>query len=202
VEDASVEIRQMEAKEDQLSATIEELANTHSELSEIYREIKELDSEVAIARKNYDDISRRFDNSKSFVELINQPAANPFIVSEEAIAPRRHTSPNEALILLIGLVMGLGAGLGMASLAEFGNAGFRGVTDITRAMAVPVLGIVNAIVTSEEKRKRSMRQITVAVSTLVLVAAVLWVTWAYDNSPRLLGTELTRFIDGLKSRLR
>jgi uncharacterized protein involved in exopolysaccharide biosynthesis len=202
VEDASVEIRQMEAKEEQLTASIEELANTHSELSEIYREIKELDSEVAIARKNYDDISRRYDNSKSFVELINQPAANPFIVSEEAIAPRRHTSPNEALILLIGLVMGLGTGLGMATLAEFGNAGFRGVADITRAMAVPVLGVVNAIVTSEEKRKRGMRQVTVAVSTLVLVAAIWWVTWAYENSPRLLGSELTRFIDGLKSKLR
>ena len=202
MEDAQVEIRQLEAQEEQLSATIEDLANTHSELSEIYREVKELDSEVGIARKNYDDISRRFKNSQSFVELIDQPHANPFIVSEEAIAPRRHTSPNEALILIIGLALGLGLGLGLAVLAEFGNAGFRGITDITRAMAVPVLGVVNAIVTRDEARKRGARQMTVAASTLILVVAVLWVTWAYENSPRLLGSELTRFIDDLKSNLR
>jgi hypothetical protein len=157
---------------------------------------------VGIARKNYDDISRRFKNSQSFVELIDQPHANPFIVSEEAIAPRRHTSPNEALILIIGLALGLGLGLGLAVLAEFGNAGFRGITDITRAMAVPVLGVVNAIVTRDEARKRGARQMTVAASTLILVVAVLWVTWAYENSPRLLGSELTRFIDDLKSNLR
>jgi len=202
VEDVQVEIRQLEAKQSQLSATIEELANTHSKLSETYREIREITSEVAIARKNYDDLSQRFKASESFVELINQPHANPFIVSEEAIAPREHTSPNEALILVIGLVLGLGVGLGTAVLAEFGNAGFRGVSDITRAMAVPVLGVVNAIVTREEARKRAMRQITVAVSTLVLVAAIVWVTWAYENSPRLLGSELTRLIDDLKSKLR
>ena len=202
IETAEVEIRQLEAKEQQLALTIEELANTHSKLAEIYREIKELDSEVFIARTNYDAIATRFEQRRSFVELINQPHANPFIVSEEAIAPLRHTSPNEALILMMGLALGLGVGLGLAVLAEFGNAGFRGVVDITRAMAVPVLGVVNAIVTREEVRRRSARQVMVTTSTLVLVAAVVWVTWAYENSPRLLGTELTRFIDDLRLDLR
>ena len=32
--------------------------------------------------------------------------------------------------------------------------------------------------------------------------AIVWVTWAYESSPSLLGSELTRFIDDLRMQFR
>jgi uncharacterized protein involved in exopolysaccharide biosynthesis len=202
VQDKELAIKQHEAQRIQLQKNIDDLATQHAELAEIYREIRELDGEVFIARKNFTEAATKYERNRSFVEQINQPHANPFIVSDEALAPRKHTSPNEAAILAAALFIGLALGLGMAVVAEFGHNGFRGVGDITRSMAIPVLGVVNAIVTRDEARRRVVRSVVVTSSTLILVGAIVWVTWAYENSPRLLGSELTRFIDDLRSQFR
>jgi uncharacterized protein involved in exopolysaccharide biosynthesis len=202
IQDKELSMKQLEAQREQLKTNINDLATQHAELSEIYRQIRELDQEVLVARKNFTDAATKYERNRSFVEQINQPHANPFIVTDEALAPRTHTSPNEAAILAAALFVGLALGLAIAILAEFGHNGFRGVGDITRSMAIPVLGVVNAIVTREEARRRTMRSIAVSFSTLILAAAIYWVTWAYDNSPRLLGSELTRLIDDLRSQFR
>ena len=154
---------------------------------------------MARTKEHYNNVATRYDGQRSFVELINQPHANPFIVSEEAAAPTEHTSPNELLVWSIGLFLGLAIGLLIAILGEFGHNGYRSVGDIGRSLAVPVLGVVNGIVTREEARRMAARKLMVTASTLVLVVAIVWVTWAYENSPSLLGSELTRFIDDLRN---
>ncbi len=192
-------ITQLEAQQQQLLRTAAELSDQHQELSLIYREIQQLDNEVARTKEHYNNVATRYDGQRSFVELINQPHANPFIVSEEAAAPTEHTSPNELLVWSIGLFLGLAIGLLIAILGEFGHNGYRSVGDIGRSLAVPVLGVVNGIVTREEARRMAARKLMVTASTLVLVVAIVWVTWAYENSPSLLGSELTRFIDDLRN---
>lgn len=195
-------IAQLEAQQEQLQKSEAQLSEQHANLSMIYREIQQLDNEVARSKEHYNDVAQRYDRQAGFVELINQPHANPFIVSEEASAPTEHTSPNEFLLLAVGLLLGLGVGLALAVLGEFGHNGYRSVADIGRSLAIPVLGVVNGIVTREETRRLATRKLMIISSTLVLVGAIVWVTWAYENRPRLLGSELNRFVDDLRQQFR
>ncbi len=202
MQDLERSIKQAESQRAQLEKSIAELATQHAELAEVYREVMLLAGEVKIARSNFTAAATKYEQHRSFVEQIEQPHANPFIVTDAALAPRSYTSPNEAGILAAALLVGLAVGIGLAVLGEFGHSGFRSVSDITRSMAIPVLGVVNAIVTREEARRRTISSAMVTSSTLILVVAIVWVTWAYENSPRLLGSELTRLIDDLRLQFR
>lgn len=195
-------LTQLKAQREQLQKTVTDLSEQHAELSLTYREIQQLDNEVARTRADYNQKAERYDNQRAFVELIDQPHANPFIVAEEAAAPTGHSSPKEWVLMGVGLLGGLALGLVLAVLGEFGHNGYRSVGDITRSLSMPVLGAVNTIVTREEARRLSTRKLMVTTSTLILVGAIAWVTWAYENSPSLLGSELTRFIDDLRMQFR
>jgi uncharacterized protein involved in exopolysaccharide biosynthesis len=195
-------LTELTAQREQLAKTVTELSDKHAELSLIYREIQQLDNDVARAKENFNEIAKLYDRQRGYVETIDQPHANPFIVSEEAAVPQAAASPNELLILALGLLGGLALGLVLAVLGEFGHNGYRSVADISRALSTPVLGVVNSIVTREESRRASARKLMVTASTLILAAAIVWVTWAYESSPSLLGSELTRFIDDLRLQFR
>jgi hypothetical protein len=76
------------------------------------------------------------------------------------------------------------------------------VGDVSRSLAVPVLGAINRIVTRGEQRSALLRRAVVGTSTLVLVGTILWVTWAYQTRPALLGPRVTRLIDDLRGEPR
>lgn len=202
IDATNLAIAQLEAQKQQLTKTVTELSEQHADRSAVYRELQQLDNEVARHQTKYNNLAQRFDSQEAFVELISQQHANPFIVSEQATTPTEHTSPNELLLLAVGLLLGLGLGLLLAVAGEFGHNGYRSVADIGRSLAVPVLGVVNAIVTREESRQVGARKLMISTSTVVLVAAILFITYAYENRPSLLGPELTGFIDDLRQMFR
>ena len=102
----------------------------------------------------------------------------------------------------VGLLGGLALGLVLAVLGEFGHNGYRSVGDITRALSMPVLGAINSIVTREEARRLSTRKLMVTTSTLILVGGHRLGHLGLRESPSLLGSELTRFIDDLRLQFR
>ena len=65
-----------------------------------------------------------------------------------------------------------------------------------------MLGIVNEIRTRSERREDRTRRTVAALATLALVGSILWVSWAFDNRPQLLGTGLARALGDLREALR
>lgn len=202
IRDTELDIRKFQAQSQELLKNIDELGRKHLELQEIYREIKELDNEVTLAREAANEASKAYERQKRFVEFISQPHANPFELAMAATAPRLPEAPTGVILVLGALALGLGLGLASALVAEFGRNAYRSVGDISYAMAVPVLGAVNRIVTRGEARHTAIRRAMIGTSTAILVASILWVTWAYENKPRLLGPRLTQMIDGLSEGMR
>lgn len=202
IDDLELKIKTLEAERRGLEDEIAGLALQSAELTDVYREAAQLDGEVANARKAHDTARALYDRQKAFVEFIAQPHANPFTVAEVARALTEPSSPAGSLMMFAGLVLGLVIGVGSAMAAEFGRSAFRSATDLSRALAVPVLGAVNSIVTRREARAMMARRAMVVSSTLILAGVIFWVTWAYEEQPRLLGPQLTHFIDGLRMELR
>ena len=134
--------------------------------------------------------------------MLNQPEFSPFEVTEYALPATRPSSPNVPLVVAAALFVGIILGLLGALVAEFGRNAFRGPADIGQVVTAPVLGAINSIITTNQRRTSALRRAVVGVSTLIVACAILWVTWAYENRPRMLGSDLTGFLDEVREKLR
>ncbi len=194
-------LRSSEAQKAQLEADQKTLAAQQAERVEIYKQIGELDREAQAAAENYLKTTGRFTDQKNFVDNVSEGWANPFEVTEQARAPIQPTSPNVVLVIGGGVVAGFALGLFLALTTEFGRNGFRGVGDAARSLSVPVLGAINGIRTRRERRASTVRSVLVTCSTLALMAAIMWITWAYENRHDALGV-LGEALDGFREALR
>jgi hypothetical protein len=84
-------------------------------------------------------------------------------------------------------------------MGEFSRNCYRSVHDVTRVMALPVLGVVNTIITGQDLRRARLRRVTVAASSLVLIGGLAWFTWAWKARQDLLPTEVVQAIDDWRS---
>lgn len=201
IQDKELTVRQAEGTAAQLEAEVKELQKEQATRVEIYRQLQDLDRRATTAASILEGRTIEFQRQKSFVDLLNE-GSNPFEVTEMARAPTKPDAANGLIVTAAAGVVGLGLGLVWAILSEFGRNGFRGVADTTRALAVPVLGVVNRIVTKSERRAIATRRVLVGVSTVAMVAAILWVSWAYEHRPQVLGHDVVRAINDVKESLR
>jgi succinoglycan biosynthesis transport protein ExoP len=98
-------------------------------------------------------------------------------VLDPARMPEKPFSPNRPLIDLMGAVIGLAFGAGLAALLEFRDASFRTEEDVVAVLALPVLARIPQIITGADRRRSHQRR--VALSTAVAVvclgtAAIVW----------------------------
>ena len=126
----------------------------------------------------------------------------PYEITKEPTLPNGPSFPNVPLIVAFSIVAGLALGLGCAFLMEFAKPGFRGTAEVSRNLGLPVLGVVNEITTKAERRRRRASKVAVGLSTVVVLGSLSWITWAWLNDPRLLGTDFARFLDNLHEKLR
>jgi hypothetical protein len=93
---------------------------------------------------------------------------------EAARLPEKPVKPNRLVITLIGLVLGIGSGVGVASLREFSDQSVRNAYNLSAATGFPVLAGIPKIVTADDRRQRRIRKILlVSGIVFVIVSAVL-----------------------------
>ncbi|HKX46620.1 MAG TPA: hypothetical protein VJP77_07945 [Planctomycetota bacterium] len=167
----------------------------YSQLTEVRREIGFLEQKLESAELEYDEAKRS-------LGLLEDVYGQPYEITKSPVVPDTPTSPNVPMIIGFALILGLGLGLGLAFLAEFSQPGFRSVFDVSRTLAVPVLGVVDEIVTRRTRRRHALRRSMVVLSSAVLLGSLGWFTWAWTNRPELLSTELLEAIEDFRSKLR
>jgi len=101
-----------------------------------------------------------------------------FTLIESATLPEKPFKPNRLAIALIGIVLGLGAGVGFASIIEFSDTSFRNAESLTRATGFPVLTIVPVIVTREDRIKKIVSRL---IWFVIVVAAIAGMVFLFDK---------------------
>lgn len=202
IQKQDLELRKQIAIKAKLEDDLRRLGEEQAARTDVFREIQRLDQQASIAAEQYKNASLQYDHQKKFVDLVSTGWANPFEITEYARTPQQPTSPNQPLVIAAALLLGLSVGLISAFTTEFGHGAFRGVADVSRALSVPVLAIVNRITTQREEARARSRRLAVTGATLALVAAILWITWAFENRPRLLGSHMTQTIENFREVFR
>lgn len=121
----------------------------------------------------FDELTKKSMDAKVAHGLEKEQLGERFSIVDAARLPDKPASPNVPAILLIGLVLGLGSGVGLAAVRESGDDTVRGAEALAAATGLPVLSCIPEIVTAEDAARKTFRTVLVAAGSAAAVAAVL-----------------------------
>jgi succinoglycan biosynthesis transport protein ExoP len=124
----------------------------------------------------YDDLMKKFMESRVARGLEQGQMGERFTLIDPARLPEKPVRPNRPIVLLLGLVLGIAAGVGTAAVQETADHTAHGSEDLVKAFPFPVLVEIPEIVTAEDdqRRKKRLKMVvgTAALSTVLLVLIV------------------------------
>lgn len=174
-----------------------QLASTQSDIDSVKRQIGGLNKQVTdmryrtaatpkveeglkallIDRNNaqakYDDLMKKLMESRVAQGLEKGQMGERFTLVDPARLPEKPVSPNRLAIMLIGLLLGIGGGIGSASLREFADQSARSPEELARATGLPVLAVIPTIVTGGESWRQLYRKIWIYVGVVLAIGVGL-----------------------------
>ncbi|HVN95166.1 MAG TPA: hypothetical protein VMT62_01940 [Syntrophorhabdaceae bacterium] len=120
-----------------------------------------------------DDLMKKTMEANVAQGLEKEKLGERFTIIDPARLPEKPVKPNVPAILLIGLFLGIGAGVGMVSLQEFNDQSVRDPRTL-QMMNLPVLVTVPEIVTDKDtERRRRLRNRIVIIGIVVVVVGII-----------------------------
>ncbi len=113
-----------------------------------------------------DDLSRKFMEARVANGLEKEQLGERFTLIDAARLPEKPFSPNIPAIILIGFVLGIGAGVGAAALKENSDGSIYSIDQLMKVTNVSVLGAVPVIVTEIDRSQATMRRRVIIATTL------------------------------------
>ena len=123
--------------------------------------------ERANYQQKYDDLTRKYLETKVAGGLEKEQMGERFVIIDAARMPERPISPNIVAILIVGLFLGAGSGVGLVALNELRDQSIRQVEAITASIPFMVLGTVPLFV-NREAMARSRAKLRLILAGLVL----------------------------------
>ena len=166
-----------------------EIAGLQSQLSRERAKIADLRARVDVIpaieaqltelTRDYDQVKETYDELRGLLEqeVISSRKQEAAVVNFRLIDPpyvgTEPVSPQRALMLLAILIVGLGAGAGVAWLIHLLKPVFHDVTDLREATGLPVLGAVSMTWIERHRSERRMEFVSYMVAGGVLFAVFL-----------------------------
>lgn len=119
-----------------------------------------------------DDITRKYLEAKTAHGLETEQKGERFSLIDAARLPEKPVSPNIPAILLVGLVLGLGSGAGVAALKEQTDYTARTPEQLYLATSLPVLAIIPELLTWQDFAARKTRRWKTAIGVLVVLVLI------------------------------
>jgi len=155
-----------------------------NKFAEMYRQriantprVEEAYKAILIERDNtqakYNDLMRKHMEARVAQGLEKEQKGERFTLIDPARLPENPDKPNRLAILLIGMVLGIGSGVGWASLREFTDLSIRDSESLVLATSFPVLGSIPEIKTAEDIRQKKRKNIILIVALVLCIVAGL-----------------------------
>lgn len=177
---------QLAGVKSEISSTRQQIENFNRKKDDFQRRIaaspavEEGYKNILLQRNNlqlkYDDLSKKFMEAKVSSGLEKEQKGERFTIIDAARLPEKPVSPNLPAILLIGLVLGVGSGVGLAAIREQGDRTVRSPEVLARVTGFPVLACIPEIVNEQDlgQVKRTRWKLVVGGAALLLVTVVLF----------------------------
>ena len=161
-------------KEGDLRAKLAEYESRLAQAPEVERTYRGMMRDSDNARARYQEIRAKQMEAEVSQNLETERKGEKFTLIEPPLPPEQPIRPRRGLILVMGLILSVALGFGVAWLRESAGGAVRGPGDLRRLLSVPPLASVPTIVTQREiENRRRVRRISAAAAGASLVVAVV-----------------------------
>jgi len=145
-------------------------------------EMTELMRDYATLQKTYESLLSRKEDSKIAANLERRQIGEQFKILDPAVEPVRPVSPQRMQLDIMGAVLGLAFGLGLAALLEYLDTSLKTEEDVVEALTLPVLALIPMITNETDARQQQRRRLVMScvVGALMLTFAAAVMAWKLD----------------------
>ncbi len=168
-------INSLKAEKQRAEEQIAEVYQKLRAMPEVAKEYNELTTDYENARAHYTELYQKLLAARVAQGMEEEQLGENFKVVEPAFLPEEPARPNRLAIMLIGVVLGIGAAVGLASLREFSDTSVRDVRTLEEQTGIPVFALIPRIITERDRihtRRKRLAWIVGAVSVIVLAVAI------------------------------
>jgi len=177
----------------QLSSVQSEIGSVHAQMRDLktrlegYKRRIELSPQVESEYKvllmergntqaKYDDLMRKFMESKVSQGLEKEQKGERFTIIDPARLPEKPSKPNRLAIMLIGLVLGLGGGISSVAVKEYTDTSVRNAELLTLITSFPVLASIPNILSDKDlaRSKGWWKWGIIAVLTVLILGIIIF----------------------------
>ena len=166
IESVKRQTADLQKNEDNLNKWIEATPR----VEEIYNALL---SERRNRQTKFDDLSQKLMEANVAYGLEKDRKGERFTLIDPARLPEKPEKPNRLAILLIGIVLGIGAGVAGAALMEFSDESVRTVEILARETSFPVLAAIPMISCAEDMQQHKLRRRWIVLLLLGILLAVV-----------------------------
>jgi polysaccharide chain length determinant protein (PEP-CTERM system associated) len=158
----------------------------------VEREYQELNGRKMNLQAKYNDLMQKHMEAKVAHGLEKGQKGERFTLIDPPRLPEKPFKPNRRAIMLIGMVLGVGAGVGWAALREFTDQSVRSSDRLMMSTGFPVLGQVPNILTQKDRRRILVRRLASISAGLVVVVVTITVFHFFVMDLNVLWAKLGR----------
>ena len=163
------EIASCKAQIDALKEKAQKYQRQIDETPRVEETYRILTTERNNTQAKYDDLMRKVMEARVSQGLEKEQKGERFTLVDPARLPEKPYSPNRLAIALVGIVLGIGAGIGTAALKEFSDTSIHSSRYLTTVTSFPVLAIVPAIATPKDFSRMRKQKIMLTAAAVGIV---------------------------------
>jgi len=167
----------------QSKSLLEEREQIRKEIARYQRRIEN----APLVEKEYNNLIRNYENAQfKYKELMNKlmeaklaqgmeetQRGERFTIIEPAQLPEKPYKPNRMAIMLIGVVLALGAGVGLAAVRESLDTSVKTAEELGRITGVPVLSVISLMESEQEVRSRRVKKALLFLGAIAAIVVAL-----------------------------
>ena len=170
---AEMEIRSLNQEKKQLQEKINHYQQLIDNIPLVEKEYNNLIRDQQADQAKYQEIMNKLMEAKVSQGMEESQQAERFTIIDPALTPERPAKPNRLAIVLIGFVLALGFGVGLAAIRENLNTTVKNTAELSRSTGLPVLANVPLLETEEDLQRQKRRKIMMVGIILAIIAVGL-----------------------------
>jgi len=189
---AEMEIRSLNQGKRQLEEKISRYQQLIDNAPLVEKEYNNLIRDQQADQLKYQETMNKLMEAKVSQEMEESQQAERFTIIDPALTPERPAKPNRLAIILIGFVLSLGFGVGLAAVRENLNTTVKNTAELSRSTGLPVLANIPLLETAEALQKKRRKQIMMIVIVLGIIVVALLLIHSFIMPLDILWIKLQR----------
>lgn len=194
IESVTLQIEAKKREREELKRNVEDYQRRLEKTPQVEKAYLGLTRDRENSWSRYQEILKKLMEARVAEGMEQEQKAERFTIIEPAQHPEKPFKPNRLAILLISVILGIGAGVGYASVAEFMDRSVKSSDDLFAATGIPVLVSVPYIETRREIRSRRVKKIIVFSLLLLVIACGILAFHLYVMNLEVFWARATRFL--------